>query len=40
LTRFFVIPGRTSHAFPAFVEEQPVEVIGQVVEGELRFGAG
>lgn len=27
-------------AFLAFVEDQPVEVVGQVAKGQLRFGTG
>lgn len=30
----------SSHAFAAFVEDQPVEVIGHVAEGGLCFGTG
>ena len=28
------------HAFPAFVEDQPVKVVGQIAEGQPRFGMG
>ena len=30
----------SSHDFAALVEDQPVEVVGQVAKGELRFGTG
>jgi hypothetical protein len=30
----------SSHAFAAFVEDQSVEVLGQIAKGELRFGTG
>ena len=30
----------SARAFPAFVEDQPVEVVGQVAKGQLRFGPG
>jgi len=30
----------SARALPAFVEDQPVEVVGQVAKGQLRFGTG
>ena len=34
------LQAESPHAFPAFVEDQPVEVVGQVAKGQLRFGTG
>lgn len=30
----------SSHACPALVEDQPVEVLGEVAKGQFRIGAG
>ena len=37
---FLSLQAESAPAFLAFVENQPVEVIGQVAKGELRFGTG
>ena len=34
------LQAESPHAFPAFVEDQSVEVVGQVAKGQLRFGTG
>ncbi len=37
---FLGLQADSSHAFAALMEDQPVEVVGQVAKGQLRFGTG
>ena len=37
---FAGLQAESARAFPAFVEDQPGEVVGQVAKGQFRFGTG
>ena len=37
---FLGLQAKSAPTLPAFVEDQPVEVVGQVAKGQLRFGTG